>query len=159
MVLLGSSTSAPQPRRQYGPLVGYLAAFLLILFALVHLFRIDTFIPELTYALDLSQELAIYLALFVVVGEVFALPVLLRMSMSPLARLVSGFLAGAVPLVWLMISVVSLGNGISTAQLGEFYALPSSWPLLAFNIIWLILNVWTLWLLRYEMPKQLSKQR
>ena len=153
------ATPAPALRRQYGHLFGFAAAALLILFAVVHLIRIDTFVPELSYALPVSERTASLFALLLICSEVFALPFLLRMSLSPLARFLSGLLVVTVPLVWLLIAIWNYGSQISTAQLGEFHSLPSGMVLIGFNVLWLALNYATLWVLGFDIPKRLSKLR
>lgn len=159
MIQLAHSSPAPALRRPYGRLLGFTAVAILIGFALVHLIRIDTFVPELSYALPTSERTASLLALLLITGEVFAIPFLLRMSLSPLARFLSGLLVVAVPLAWLLIAIWNYGSQVSTAQLGQFYSLPSGVILVAFNVVWLALNYFALWALGFDVPKKLSKTR
>jgi hypothetical protein len=118
--------------------------------ALVHLFRIDTFIPLLDEVLPGSYTIAALVGSLIVIAEVFAVPFLLRMKLSPLMQLKSGFLAVLAPLIWLWIGIWALGHGVSTAQFGEFLNTPTSIPLLMLDAAWLGFNLWALWLLGYD---------
>lgn len=140
----------PKLRDRRAARLGWVAAAVIIGFALVHLFRIDTFVPELALALGGDRSWAMWLAALIVIMEVFALPFLMRMRLSKLAQYISGGLAIAVPLVWLLIAIWTFETGVSTAQLGEFMALPSTWLLLAVNFIWLAFSYYTVWALGYD---------
>lgn len=140
----------PKLRTKYGPILGWIAAIILIIFSLVHLFRIDTFVPELSLALGSNQTLTLWVASILVTMEVFALPFLMRMRLSPLAQYVSGAFAVIVPLVWLLIAIWTFGTNSSTAQLGEFVSLPSSWTLIFANLLWLLFSYYTIWALGYD---------
>lgn len=140
----------PAVRTKQGPLLGWIAAVILIVFSLVHLFRIDTFVPELALALGSTQMLTLWAATIIISMEVFALPFLMRMRLSPLAQHVSGSFAVLVPLVWLLIAIWTFGTNTSTAQLGEFVSLPGNWLLILVNIIWLKYSYYTIWALGYD---------
>lgn len=139
----------PKPRKQHGPLFGWIAAIIMIAFALVHLFRIDTFVPELNLVF-LNSTLTMWFASVLVIMEVFAIPFLLRIRMSRLAQYVSGAFAIVVPLIWALITIWTFGVDVSTAQLGEFVYLESGWLLLIANIIWLMFSYYTVWALGYD---------
>lgn len=159
MITLPTASPAPPLRKPFGMLLGLVNAAIFTIFALIHLFRIDTFIPEINYSLPGGYEIAKIIGVLIIVAEIFALPFLLRMSLSPLARFLSGFLVVITPLAWLLISIWNYGFTVSTAQLGAFYALPSSLALIVANIIWLLFSVYTLWALGYDTPQKLRKKR
>jgi len=140
----------PKLRVKHGPILGWIAAVILIVFALVHLFRIDTFVPELSLALGSSQTLTLWIASILVSMEVFALPFLMRMRLSLLAQYVSGAFAVSAPLVWLLIAIWAFGTSSSTAQFGEFVSLPSNWTLIIANLVWLMFSYYTIWALGYD---------
>lgn len=140
----------PKIRAKRAPIFGWIAAVILIGFALIHLFRIDTFVPELTLALGANQKIILWVASILISMEVFALPFLMRMKLSLLAQYVSGFFVVAVPLVWLLVSIWTFGGTNSTAQLGEFVSLPSSWLLILLNFLWLMFSYYTIWALGYD---------
>lgn len=141
---------APTLRDRRGGVLGFVAAVIMICFALVHLFRIDTFVPELAHVFGGNRTMTAWIGSLIVIMEVFAIPFLLRIRLSRLAQYCSGLFAVAVPLVWLLIAIWSAGTGVSTAQLGEFLALPSNWLLIAANLVWLLFSYYTIWALGYD---------
>ncbi|MFZ2494407.1 MAG: S24/S26 family peptidase [Candidatus Saccharimonadales bacterium] len=147
----------PKTRHHYALYFGWVAAVVMICFAVVHLFRIDTFVPELQRALGLSRDVAAWSAGVIVCAEVFALPFLMRMKLSLLAQYISGLLGVAVPLFWTLVAIWNYGGINSTAQLGEFKELPSSSVLLGVNILWLAFAYFTLWALGYDRRKNEKK--
>lgn len=144
------SSSVLPLRHRYGAYFGWGSAIIMIVFAVVHLFRVDTFVPELAKALDISRDTAGFAAGVIVCMEVFALPFLMRMKLSALAQYISGAFSVIVPLVWLLISIWTSGVAVSTAQFGEFRYLESSWWLIAANSVWLGYSLYTLWALGYD---------
>ena len=150
MIRFAIAVPPPKTRASYAAHVGLAAAGLMVLMSLMHLFRIDTWVPLLDEASPGKEMAAMLTASFIVIAEVFAVPFLLRMKLSPLMQLKSGLLAVLAPLTWLLITMWGMGFDHSTSQLGEFVATPSSWALLAMNAAWLGLNMWALWLLGYD---------
>lgn len=139
---------APKLRDKRGTVLGWIGAGIMICFALIHLFRIDTFVPEMTRVVGNTG--ALWLVSGIVCMEVFALPFLLRMRLSILAQYMSGLFVVVVPLVWLLIAIWTYGTGVSTAQLGEFVNLPSNWLLLLLNLLWLLGSYYAIWALGYD---------
>jgi len=82
--------------------------------------------------------------------EVFAIPFLLRMPLSKLARYFSGAFVVAVPLFWTLVAIWMYGSTYSTAQLGEFVSLPSSSILIIINLLWTVFAYYTVWALGYD---------
>jgi hypothetical protein len=150
MITLPVAVDPPKVRTAYAVLAGWIAAGILIISALIHLFRIDTFLPLLDEALPGGYTFAAFAGAVIVISEVFAVPFVLRMKLSPLMQLKSGFLMVFAPLVWLLIGIWCFGYPQSTAQFGEFLNTPSTIPLVMLNIAWLSFNFWTLWLLNYD---------
>lgn len=141
---------APKLRHMYGRYFGWAAAAVMIGFAVLHMFRIDTFVPELQRALGWDRTAAAWLAGGIVCAEVFAVPFLLRMRLSVLAQYASGLLGVVVPLFWTLLAIGTYGSPASTAQLGEFVSLPSSPLVIVLNIVWLTGAYITLWALGYD---------
>lgn len=140
----------PKLVKPYAPMLGYGAAGILALFAIIHLFRIDTLVPIINDALPGSTNTAGMFVVTVVLAEVFALPFLLRMKLSPLAHILSGFLAILAPLMWTLLAIWSSGSELSIGQLGEFVHVPGVWSVVVLNFIWLGYNFYTLWALGYN---------
>ncbi len=110
--------------------------------ALGHLIRIDTLIPVVGQILgDVS---ATWFVVITVIGEVFALPYLLRMKLSPAFRIKSGLWVLLVPLMWTCYTIWALGNGHSTGQFSSYVSTPASWWLLVLNLAWLGASYWVL---------------
>lgn len=149
----------PKPVKPYAPLLGRILATVSIVFALVHLIRIDSLVQIVGDGLASSALVASLVVIFTLLAEVFAVPFLLRMKLSPLAHLVSGFQAVFAPLMWLLISIWLLGTPYSTGQLGQFVATPSSVPLVLANLAWLSLAFVTLWALGYNRLSMVSKKK
>jgi hypothetical protein len=140
----------PKLVKPYGPLLGYAAAVILALFAIIHLFRIDTLVPIVDNALPGGTGIAGTFVVFIVLAEVFALPFLLRVKLSPLAHICSGFLAVLAPLMWTLLAIWSFTGDFSIGQLGEFVHVPSTWYVVVLNFVWLGFNFFVLWTLGYN---------
>src|SRR5690606_10599438 len=135
---------------KYGIYMGWLAAAVMLVFALLHLFRIDTFIPELGKALPGGDSFATFVCIAIVLMEVFALPFLLRMRLSVLASFISGLFGVVVPLIWLLITIWNYTSTVSTGQFGEFVVAEVNVWLLAGNLLWLCYAYITLWALGFD---------
>lgn len=150
MIKLPHATNPPKLVKPYGVWVGRAAAAVLVVMALVHLFRIDTLIPILDGALPGGMGWATFIAVLIVLSEVFAVPFALRMRLSVLAHLKSGMLMVFAPLLWLLIAIWAFGTGASTGLFGEFAHTPSTPALLVLHLAWLGLNYYALWVLGYN---------
>lgn len=146
---LAQTTPAPKLRDKRGAIFGIGLAIAMIALAVLHLFRIDTFVPELTLVIG-DRTQAMWLASLLVIMEVFAIPFLLRMPLSKLARYFSGAFVVAVPLFWTLVAIWMYGSTYSTAQLGEFVSLPSSSILIIINLLWTVFAYYTVWALGYD---------
>lgn len=103
---------APEPRNDLVKKVAWAYAALLVVLAIGQLYAFEKFIPLVqAYGLPGGQGSATALAAVIVVAEVFALPFLLRMPLSPLMRLKSAFFGALVPAIWLVLSVIALISG------------------------------------------------
>lgn len=151
---LPRAVKPPTPRGRFAIGLSYGLAAVMLVFALVHLFRIDTLIPLLALALDLSVEWTSLLVAVIVIGEVLALPYLLMMRLSPLMHVVSGKWALLIPLWWLGLSIWVMGLGFSTGQLGAFVFVEAHWWVVLLNALWLGLSFGLLWLRRYDVSLQ-----
>jgi len=150
MIKLPLASNPPKLVKPYGAWVGRAAAAVLVLMALIHLFRIDTLIPILDKALPGGAGWATFMVVVIVLAEVFAVPFALRMKLSLLAHFKSGALMVFAPLLWLLIAIWVYGTGASTGQFGQFIETPSTNMLVVLNLLWLGLNYYALWLLGYN---------
>lgn len=140
----------PKLVRSYGPVLGYVAASILAVFAVLHLFRIDTLVTIINEVLPGGTGAASIFVVVVVLAEIFAIPFLLRVNLSPLAHILSGFLVVLAPLMWTLLALWSYGVDLSVGQLGEFIRTTSTWTLIMLNSLWLTYNFFTLWALGYN---------
>ena len=153
MIVLPKAVTPPKLVKPYGLWLGRVSALLFVVMALVHLFRIDTFIPLLDAFLPGGGTLASVVALTIILSEIFAIPFALRMKLSPLGHYVSGTLVALAPFWWVSIDIWALGISENTAQLGEFYAVPGHVVVLMLNLAWLAFAYWTLYALGYGQLK------
>ena len=156
VIKLPRAVKPPQPLHSRAVWLGRIAATFLVVTCVVHLFRIDTFIPILHEALASNASFAAWTALVIVGSELFAIPFLLRMRLSPLAHVVSGALVALAPLWWLLVTIWAYNQDISTGQLGQFVETPATVWLLLANLAWVSFNYYVLYALGYN---QLSLRR
>lgn len=150
MIVLPKSVSPPKLVLPYGIWLGRVAAGILVVMAVIHLFRIDTFIPLIDAVVPGGNGMAIFISLLIILSEIFAIPFALRMRLSPLAQLMSGALVVFAPLWWLLMSIWSYGTGLSTGQLGEFAVVTANAWIMVLNLAWVILGYFSLYALGYN---------
>lgn len=142
------ATEPPKLKKPYAVKVLWALAIIMIVFAIVHLIRIDKLIPTISEILGSTG--ASWFVVLVVISEVFALPYLLRLRVSPLMRIVSGGLVVLVPLIWTCLTIWALGNSHSTGQFSSYVPTPATWWLVALNVVWLAVSYWSLWLSNFD---------
>lgn len=149
MSILVTPTKAPVPRTKDAAMISILYAVFLVILAVTQLFTFDTFLQLLgTFDLPGGEQGAYLLGSLLVVSEVFALPFLLRMSMSPAFRWLSiglGWLAAA---LWVFISlwlVLTEPIVINVGFLGTLTDLMPGWWAVLVSVSLLILAIWSSW--------------
>lgn len=154
-VMIGFPTAVAPPDlvRPYAVWLGRVAAVLLVCMVVIHLFRIDTFLPTLDAALPSGSGFATFVGLLVILSELFAVPFALRMRLSPLAQALSGALLVFAPLWWVAICIVTVDVAENTGQFGEFFMTASTPALLGINMIWVFFNATALYLMGYNRLK------
>lgn len=150
MIVLPKSVKPPKLVKPYGVWFGRGLALLLAFMAVVHLFRIDTFLPILDDFLPGGSTAAAFFGVGIILSEIFAIPFALRMKLSPLAHLLSGALLVLAPLWWLLIGVWTLGLVETTGQLGNFVEVPATIWVLALNALWVGVSYYTLYIMGYN---------
>lgn len=153
MIILPKAVNPPKLVKPYGLWLGRVAAAILVVMALIHLFRIDTFLPILDAILPGGNVAAGFIGIAIILTEVFAIPFALRMKLSPLAHLVSGALLAFAPLWWLLIDIWAFDTGNGTGQLGGFITVPSTMGVLVVNFAWVAFSYYTLYTLGYNRLK------
>lgn len=115
--------------------------------ATAQLVSFDTFtgIVE-SYGL-LQGPFALVAALLITALEILSLPVLLRLRLSPLMRVVSAAAVFLVPLVWLQLLAWSFLNGfmlINAGFFGKFLSQPFGWWLLVEMVVYVTVSLFAL---------------
>lgn len=158
MIRLPHAVAPPKPRDPNARPVALVLAGVMLVMALLHLIRIDKLIPVIDTALPGDMSFAVAFICIVATVEVFALPFLLGLKLSPLARVFGGLFVVLAPLVWTCVSIWTVGKDIPTGQLSSYIDAPSNWLLLAGNVVWLLVSFWLLWLANYDKSfRRLSK--
>jgi len=148
-----TAVNPPKLVKPHGLWLGRALAGVMVVMVLVHLFRIDTFVPLLDQNLPGAEGWANVFAMLIILSELFALPFLLRMKLSPLAHIKSGALAVFAPLWWVLITVWSWSMLDSTGELGEFVPVYADPLTLIANLMWLGVSYYTIYLLGYNSLK------
>ena len=100
---------APEPRSVIARNLAWVYAAILVVMALGQLYAFEKFIPLITaYGLPGGETMATVIASLIVFAEIFALPFLLRMRVSPLMRWFSLACSVIVPATWIKLSLFAL---------------------------------------------------
>ncbi|NCU30999.1 hypothetical protein EOM57_04305 [Candidatus Saccharibacteria bacterium] len=142
-------TDPPKLQNPYGGVLGMFAAAVSIFFAVIHLFRIDMFVPLVDSYMLGGIIIASLKVVAVVLAEVFAVPFALRMKLSPLAHRISGALLVFAPLYWTLVTIWNYDTDVSTGQFSSFVETPSGLMPIVLNLTWLVFTLATLWALGY----------
>ena len=109
---LAKAVTADEPRNDTVKKGAWIYAAVLVVMALGQLYAFERFIPLIqAYDLPGGEPVATLVAAVIVVSEIFALPFLLRMPLSPLMRFVSMSLCILVPVLWLLLSFAAIAIG------------------------------------------------
>lgn len=142
-------TVAPVPRTSASKQIAVVYAGFLVLMAVGQLFSFEKFIPLVeSFWLPGGMPVAYLFAAGIVVAEVFAVPFLLRMSLSPAMRVVSIVLGWVVPAVWLFVTVWLLMTVNAVANVGIFGAsvpLAPEWWVVWYVLALSVLAAWASW--------------
>lgn len=150
------ATSPPPLKKTYASAILWTLAVIIILFAVAHLIRIDKLIPVV--AESLSGMGATWFVALVVIAEVFAVPYLLQLRLSPLMRVISGLLVVLAPLAWTCFTIWAWGNDNSTGQFTSYVSTPASWWVIVLDIVWLGASYWALWLSNFDKACRVLKK-
>ncbi len=122
------AVAAPKPKSELYAKIAWIYAALLVVMVVAQLFSFEKFIPLIgDYWLPGGQGTTALVAGLIVTTEVFALPYLLRMPLSPLMRVCSIGCSFVVPLLWLWLSLHALLDssvGTNGGILGVKVAIP-----------------------------------
>lgn len=143
---------APKPLTKQAPVLGLVAAGLLVVVLLLQLIGLSKVLSGLGTQFDGHDGWAIAVAVIALLSELAALPFLLRLKLSYLASISSGVMAVIAPWVWVLVAVWSVGGDttFAAAQFGIVSGLNIGWGLLAVNVLWLVFNFYSVQQLNIE---------
>lgn len=149
MSVFARAVPASKPRTKESQNVAYFYAVILVVFALTQLFTFDTFVGLVEdFGFPGGTPIAHLVAGIIVASEVFALPFLLRMRLSPLMRLFSMGLGWLVAVIWLKISLWAVLIDTSASNIGMFGSLVDlvpGWWAVFISIALGLLAAWASW--------------
>jgi hypothetical protein len=149
MSVFVKSTPAKKPRTVESQKIAYMYAFLLVVLVLGQLFTFDSFLTLLeSFNFVGGVPIAHLLGGIIVVSEVFALPFLLGMQLSPAMRVLSMFLGWVVPATWLKIALwlnLTTNTVSNIGLLGTKINLVPGWWAVFFSVALGILATWASW--------------
>lgn len=149
MSVFAKPTEAREPRSKDAKRIAIFYAILLLIFAVMQLFTFDKFLVLIgEFGLPGEEMTAYLVASLLVVSEVFALPFLLRMPLSPLFRWFSMILSWLAAALWIKLSfwLVLTDSPVETVGfLGTLvYVMPGWWAVLV-SVALGILAAWASW--------------
>jgi hypothetical protein len=135
---------ATEPRSVKGkwPLVvGYGLALWTIVIAVAQMVSFEEFVSALQEYQAVDRTWSITLAVVVLALEVFSVPYLLRLRLSPAARFISAVFVLVLPFVWTVLTLTGLGRGIENAgYFGGFMRFSVNEWVLVFDALWMVVS-------------------
>lgn len=149
MSIFVKSTLAPTPKTKDVKTIAYFYAIILLIFALCQLFTFEGFLALLeSFWLPGGVTFAHALGGIIVIFEVFALPFLIGMRLSPLARVLSMSFGWLVPFIWLVLGFwinLTVNNISNIGFLGAVVSITPGWWVIFVCIALGILSAWASW--------------
>lgn len=149
MSILVRAVPGRTPKTKDTRTIAVFYAGILVVMAVAQLFTFDDFIKLFTsFELVGGIKFAHFLAAFVVVAEVFAIPFLLRMTLSPAFRWFSMLLGWCVAIIWFAVSVTLVAGHSPINNVGflgtAISVLPSWWTTMI-TVAFGIFAAWASW--------------
>lgn len=159
MSIFVNVTPASVPKTANVRAVGLLLAGIFTVMAVAQLFTFEDF-PALIadFLLPSGSKMAPLIAATIVTFEIFAIPFLLGMALSPLMRWTSMIFGWVVVAMWILISLwLNLADTVATTAgfLGTTVKVPVGWWTVFFSLALAILMVWVSW---GQWPASLQKK-
>ncbi len=149
MSILVKATPAPKPRTKESRQMAILLTGIFVVFALTQLFTLEEFLELIpAMALPFGDVITHMLAPLIIVAEIFALPFLLGMAVSPAFRWLSMVLGWLVAGLWTFISfwVALTRPAVETVgYLGTLVPLVPGWWVVSVSLALCILVAWATW--------------
>ncbi len=149
MSIFPKVTPALKPKSKESIQVAVFYSVILVVMSLAQLFTFEEFIELIpSFNLPVSGALPYLVAPLVVVAQVFALPFLLRMAVSPAFRWFSMFMGWLVAVLWTLISIWVVGSHQPVETIGfagTALNLMPGWWAVCISISFGILAAWASW--------------
>ena len=149
MIHFAEPTRALKPKTEFVTRIALLYVVILVGMIVAQLFTFDTFIELIiSFGLPVSDRVVGVIAPIIVVCELFALPFLLRMTISTAFRWVSLVCGWLVALIWggITISLVASHSAVeSIGLLGTVVDIAPTWVILFLPLLFGVLSVWASW--------------
>lgn len=149
MSVLVKATAAKAPKTKDSQRIAIFYAIILVAMAVAQLYSFDEFLKHFVdFGFPGGDRAAYFLAAFLVTVEVFAIPFLLRMSLSPAFRWVSMICGWLVALLWLKITIwLAIHDGIASnvGFPGTVASITPGWWAVFMSIALGILAAWASW--------------
>ncbi|HKX24453.1 MAG TPA: hypothetical protein VJM46_04390 [Candidatus Saccharimonadales bacterium] len=127
MIEFAKSTKPPEAEQQFR-VIGYGLGLIATGMAVAQMVSFEEFVAALRdYALT-GERGAVALAIALISLEVFSVPFLFRLSLSPLARLLSALFVVIAPCVWAVLVFAALMGDVQVPNAGLFGGFLSSLP-------------------------------
>ena len=149
MSVFAQTTPSPIPKTKDVRRMATFYAAILVVMAVAQLFTFDDFLKLVTdFGFPGGQRAGYFLASFLVTVEVFAIPFLLRMPLSPAFRWLSLLCGWLVAVIWAKITIwLVIKDGIvgNVGFLGTaIQVVPGIWAVFI-SIVFAILAAWATW--------------
>lgn len=145
---LAKPSLATKPRNSLIWVVSVLYAGLLTIFVVAQLFTFEVFYELLISFLPFATVVVSFVVPFLVACEVFTLPFLLRMTVSPAFRVVSmvcGWLAASLWLVITLSAHYTSSEVQNVGFLGGVIELPPGWWAILISLLMMAVSAWVSW--------------
>ena len=140
---------ADKPKTRDSQRIAIFYAVILVVMAVAQLFTFDEFLNLfIDFGFSSDERVAYSLAAFLVTAEVFALPFLLRMSVSPAFRWVSMVCSWLVAVVWFALTVwLAMNDGTTdnVGFIGTVADIMPGWWAVFMSIAFGVLAAWASW--------------
>jgi hypothetical protein len=143
------STPAPKPRTAESAQIAILYAVVLVVFVVTQLFTFEEFLVYIqSVNLPFSEKVNYAFVPLLVAAELFSLPFLLRMRLSPVFRYLSLFLGCVVAGLWIFLSSWIVLSGAlvdSIGFLGTLVVITPGWWAIFTSLSLGVLAAWSAW--------------
>jgi hypothetical protein len=163
MSFFRTPTAAPVPKSKNTATISLFYAVLLVVMVIAQLFTFESFLALFAaFELPGGQATGYAVAALLVASQVFALPFLLRMALSPAFRMFSLLSAGLVADIWLFITLwLAIVQPVvsNVGFLGTIVDVIPGWWAVCLALAFGILALWAAWGMWPSMAKPATRKK